>query len=62
MVALGGATTYLAGRKGLPTAVWVALGFFTAMEALQAAAYLVINDCGGMSRSLLKKGERRCSP
>lgn len=45
MVALGCATTYLARRKGLPTALWVTLGFFTAMEALQAAGYLVINEC-----------------
>ncbi len=46
MVALGCCATILARRRGLPTAVWIGLGYFTSMEALQAAGYLVINACG----------------
>lgn len=46
MVAIGAVTTVYGRRIGLPTAVWFALGFFTFMEALQAAGYLVINQCG----------------
>lgn len=46
MVALGGFATIAARQKKLPTAIWVGLAFFTSMEALQVAGYLVINQCG----------------
>lgn len=46
MAAIGGGASAVARRRGAPTAVWIALAFFAAMEALQAAGYLVINACG----------------
>lgn len=46
MTALGGGASILARRRGLPRAVWVALGYFALMETFQAAGYLVINACG----------------
>ena len=38
------ATGYAAYRKEAP-ALWAPLGYFSIMEALQAYAYLVLNDC-----------------
>ncbi len=46
MAALGGGASIVTRRRGAPTAIWVALGYFALMEALQAAGYLVINACG----------------
>lgn len=46
MVALGGGAAILARRRGSPKAIWVALAYFTLMEALQVAGYLVIDACG----------------
>ncbi|MGC9420833.1 MAG: DUF5765 domain-containing protein [Rhodovulum sp.] len=45
MVGLGAAATVIAARRGEPTAIWVTLGYFTFMEALQAAGYAVVDDC-----------------
>jgi hypothetical protein len=45
VAALGfAATGYAAYRKEAP-ALWAPLGYFSIMEALQAYAYLVLNDC-----------------
>ncbi len=41
----GGATVY-AARKGAPTVIPLTLGYFTAMEALQVAGHLVVDQCG----------------
>ena len=46
MVAAGGATTAVTLLRGDPRGVWVALGYFTLMEALQATGYAVIDECG----------------
>lgn len=45
MMAAGGAGTVLTARRGDPVAIPVALGYFTVMEALQLAGYLVIDQC-----------------
>ncbi|TCP62192.1 hypothetical protein EV663_10235 [Rhodovulum bhavnagarense] len=45
MVGLGAAATIVTARRGDPRGVWVTLGYFTLMEALQAAGYAVIDDC-----------------
>lgn len=46
MVGLGAAATVITVARGRPSAVPIALGYFTVMEALEAAGYLVIDDCG----------------
>lgn len=46
MVGLGAVAVVITVRRGEPRAIWFALGYFTAMEALQAASYAVIDDCG----------------
>ena len=46
MVAAGTATTIYAARRLVPTAIWMTLGYFTLMEALQTAGYMVANACG----------------
>lgn len=45
MVGAGAAAAIWTARKGEPPAIWGTLAFFTAMEALQAAGYAVIDDC-----------------
>ena len=46
MVGLGAAATAVTIRRRDVLAVPVALGYFTVMEALQVAGYLVIDQCG----------------
>ena len=46
MAALGAAATFVTWRKGEPAGIWGTLGFFTAMEGLQAWGYGVIDQCG----------------
>lgn len=46
MVGLGGAATALTIRRVETPAVPLTLGYFTVMEALQVAGYLVIDQCG----------------
>lgn len=46
MVAAGGVATVVALKRGEPTALWATLGYFTLMEALQAAGYAVVDQCG----------------
>ncbi|SMH53717.1 DUF5765 domain-containing protein [Maritimibacter sp. HL-12] len=45
MVGLGAAATFVTLRRGEPAAIPVTLAFFTVMEGLQAAGYLVIDEC-----------------
>lgn len=47
MVVGGIAATVLSSSRKQPKAITFTLGYFTAMEALQASGYLVIDDCGG---------------
>lgn len=53
MVGLGAAATVYGHRSGVPKVVWVSLAFFTFMEALQAAGYLVINQCGTIANQAI---------
>jgi hypothetical protein len=46
MVGAGGAATAVSVARGDPKAVWFAIGYFTVMEALQAAGYAVVDQCG----------------
>jgi len=46
MVGIGAVATVVTVARGRPWAVPTALGYFTVMEALQAAGYLVVDDCG----------------
>lgn len=45
MVGLGAAATLVTALRGEPRAIWLTIGYFTAMEALQAAGYAVLDDC-----------------
>ena len=45
MVAIGGAATAVTYMRGEPKAIWIALGYFTFMEGLQAAGYGVVDQC-----------------
>ncbi|MGS4947497.1 DUF5765 domain-containing protein [Meridianimarinicoccus sp. RP-17] len=53
MVAAGGAATAVALKRGEPKAIWVTLGFFTLMEALQAAGYAVVDQCGSSANQTI---------
>lgn len=46
MVVAGGVGTVVTLKRGAPKAIWITLGFFTLMEALQAAGYAVVDRCG----------------
>lgn len=46
IVVAGAAATAVTFRRGEPAAIWGTLAYFTLMEALQVAGYLVIDDCG----------------
>jgi hypothetical protein len=45
MVAIGGAAMAVSVLRKDPKAIWITLGYFTAMEGLQAAGYAVVDDC-----------------
>jgi hypothetical protein len=45
-VVVGGVATGLAWHRDEAPAIWVTLGYFTAMEALQVAGYGVLDACG----------------
>ena len=46
MVAAGGAATAVALLRREPKGIWLTLGYFTLMEALQATGYAVVDECG----------------
>ena len=46
MVAVGTIVSAVTYRRGDPPAIWLTLGFFTLMEALQVAGYGVVDQCG----------------
>lgn len=46
MVAAGGAAMAVSYVRGDPKAIWLTLGYFTLMEALQATGYAVVDQCG----------------
>lgn len=49
MVGVGAVATVVVAARGQPRAIWLTLGYFTAMEALQAAGYAVVDQCGAPS-------------
>jgi hypothetical protein len=46
MVAAGSAAMAVSCVRGDPKAIWLTLGYFTLMEALQATGYAVVDQCG----------------
>ena len=46
MVGLGAGAAAVAAYRGQPPAIYLTLLYFTLMEALQAAGYRVVDDCG----------------
>lgn len=46
MVVIGGAATVVTYRRGAAPAIWLTIGFFTIMEALQVWGYAVLDQCG----------------
>ena len=46
MVGLGAVATGVTYHRGESAPIWATLGFFTLMEALQVAGYLVLDQCG----------------
>ena len=43
---IGAAVTFVSWYRKDPAAIWMTLGYFTAMEALQVAGYAVLDQCG----------------
>ncbi len=46
MVGAGAAATGIVAARGHPRGIWIPMGYFTLMEALQAGGYAVIDECG----------------
>lgn len=46
LVVAGAVATGIAHHQKQPAAIWLTLGYFTAMEALQVAGYAVLDQCG----------------
>ena len=46
MVGVGAVATGVVAARGQPPAIWLTLGYFTVMEALQATGYAVVDQCG----------------
>jgi hypothetical protein len=46
MTAIGATAALISYRRQDPPAIWLALGYFAAMEALQVAGYAVLDQCG----------------
>ena len=46
LVMAGAVATTATYRRGESAAIWGTMAYFTAMETLQVAGYLVIDDCG----------------
>lgn len=53
MVGIGAVVTGVAVSRGQPRAIWLTLGYFTVMEALQAAGYAVVDQCGTASNQAI---------
>ena len=49
MVGIGAAATVVTAVRGQPRAIWLTLGYFTLMEALQVGGYVVVDECGTTS-------------
>ena len=53
MVGIGAVATGVVAARGQPRAIWLALGYFTVMEALQATGYAVVDKCGTPSNQAI---------
>jgi hypothetical protein len=53
MVGVGAVVTGVVAARGQPPAIWLTLGYFTLMEALQAAGYAVVDRCGAPSNQVI---------
>ena len=53
MVGIGVVVTAVAASRGQPRAIWLTLGYFTVMEALQATGYAVVDQCGTASNQAI---------
>ncbi len=53
MVGVGAVATGVIAARGQPRAIWLTLGYFTGMEALQAAGYAVVDRCGAPSNQAI---------
>jgi len=53
--AVGSVATLAAARAGRPRSHVLMLAYFTAMEALQAAQYLVISDCASVVNQVRRR-------
>ena len=49
MVGIGAVATGVTAMRGQPRAIWLTLGYFTFMEALQLGGYAVVDECGTTS-------------
>lgn len=46
MTCVGGVGTAVSYSRKNPPAIWLTIGYFTVMEALQVAGYVVLDQCG----------------
>ena len=53
MIGIGAVATGVTAARGEPRAIWLALGYFTIMEALQAVGYAVVDQCGTTSNEAI---------
>lgn len=53
MVGVGAVATGVVAARGQPPAIWLTLGYFTVMEALQATGYAVVDQCGARSNQAI---------
>ncbi|WP_343081290.1 DUF5765 domain-containing protein [Ostreiculturibacter nitratireducens] len=53
MVGIGAAATVITAQRGEPRAIWMTLGYFTLMEALQAGGYAVVDQCSSPANQSL---------
>lgn len=49
IVVIGIAATAISARRNDAPAIWLTLGYFTFMEALQLGGYAVLNECGSIA-------------
>jgi len=53
MVGVGAVATGVAAWRGQSPAIWITIGYFTVMEALQAFGYAVVDQCGTPSNKAI---------
>lgn len=53
MVGIGAVAAGVTAARGQPPGIWLTLGYFTVMEALQAAGYAVVDQCGATSNQAI---------